>query len=94
MGFPRKAHPSTLPRLKAALISFSIALKGMIDSSGLRLYYTKRLRKYDAGMLYVGAAVDQSMMIPPKEKSWEFNGFCSEECTKEVCCLNFKPLIV
>ncbi|XP_068720678.1 DBH-like monooxygenase protein 1, partial [Montipora capricornis] len=57
--------------------------EGMIDSSGLRLYYTKRLRKYDAGMLYVGAAVDQSMMIPPKEKSWEFNGFCSEECTKE-----------
>ncbi|XP_068702591.1 DBH-like monooxygenase protein 1 [Montipora foliosa] len=57
--------------------------EGMIDSSGLRLYYTKRLRKYDAGMLYVGAAVDRSMMIPPKEKSWEFNGFCSEECTKE-----------
>ena len=63
----------------------------MIDSSGLRFYYTKHLRKYDAGVLQVGAFVDYSLMIPPKETSWEINGFCSEECTREVC--SFKKLL-
>ena len=61
----------------------------MIDSSGLRFYYTKQLRKYDAGVLHVGAFVDYRLMIPPKETNWEINGFCSEECTREVCRLKY-----
>ena len=63
----------------------------MIDSSGLRFYYTKHLREYDAGVLQVGAFVDYRLMIPPNETSWEINGFCSEECTREVC--SFKKLL-
>ena len=66
----------------------------MIDSSGLRFYYTKQLRKYDAGVLHVGAFVDYRLMIPPKETNWEINGFCSEECTREVCNLLKKLLVV
>ena len=66
----------------------------MIDSSGLRFYYTKQLRKYDAGLLQVGAFADSALMIPPNETNWEINGFCSEECTRKVCslknCLQFK----
>ena len=61
----------------------------MIDSSGLRFYYTKRLRKYDAGVLVVGAFVDDRLTIPPKETNWEINGFCSEDCTREVCPLKY-----
>ena len=66
----------------------------MIDSSGLRFYYTKQLRKYDAGVLQVGASATMRLVIPPNETNWEINGFCSEECTREVCslknCLQFK----
>ena len=57
----------------------------MIDSSGLRFHYTKQLRKYDAGVLHVGASVSGSMVIPPRQTDWEINGFCSAECTREVC---------
>ena len=80
--------------MQSLLFTVSFALLGMIDSSGLRFYYTKQLRKYDAGVLQVGAFVDDTLMIPPKETNWEINGFCNEECTREVCslknCLQFK----
>ncbi|XP_015758353.1 PREDICTED: DBH-like monooxygenase protein 1 isoform X1 [Acropora digitifera] len=65
--------------------------QGMIDSSGLRFYYTKQLRKYDAGVLFVGAFVDYRLTIPPKETNWQINGFCSEECTREGFKNSFLP---
>lgn len=58
-------------------------VEGMIDSSGLRFYYTKQLRKYDAGVFQIGAAVSSSMTIPPGQEDWETSGFCSADCTKE-----------
>ena len=67
----------------------SFFFSGMIDSSGLRFYYTKQLRKYDAGVLFVGAFVDYRLTIPPKETNWQINGFCSEECTRKVCRLKY-----
>ena len=80
--------------MQSLLFTVSFAFLGMIDSSGLRFYYTKQLREYDAGVLQVGAFIDNTLMIPPKETNWEINGFCSEECTREVCslknCLQFK----
>ena len=70
---------------------FLLLLKGIIDSSGFRFYYTKQLRKYDAGLLLVGAGTDQALMIPPRVKNWEINGFCSSNCTRQVCCLTLSP---
>jgi len=61
----------------------------MIDSSGMRFYYTKQLRKYEAGMLFIGAAVTTSLMIPPNQVDWETTGFCSADCTREVCVNTF-----
>ena len=66
----------------------------MIDSSGLRFYYTKQVRKYDAGVIMVGADVSTSLIIPPKQTDWEINGYCSAECTKKVCFTSFGYLIV
>ncbi|XP_020615016.1 DBH-like monooxygenase protein 1 isoform X2 [Orbicella faveolata] len=57
--------------------------QGITDSSGLRFYHTKQLRKYDAGVLTVGAMVLDFMIIPPRQKSWETTGVCSKECTQE-----------
>ena len=56
----------------------------MIDSSGLRFHYTKQLRKYESGILMVGANVNWAMVIPPRQKDWEINGFCSPDCTQKV----------
>ncbi|KAL9960045.1 hypothetical protein ACROYT_G033442 [Oculina patagonica] len=57
--------------------------EGMIDSSGLRFFYTKQLRKYDAGVLQVGAGVNSAMLIPPKQTDWQIDGYCTKECTRE-----------
>ncbi|XP_073252711.1 DBH-like monooxygenase protein 1 [Porites lutea] len=58
-------------------------LKGMIDSSGLRFHYTKQLRKYESGVLRVGANVNWAVVIPPRQKDWEIKGFCSPDCTQK-----------
>ncbi|KAL9960044.1 hypothetical protein ACROYT_G033439 [Oculina patagonica] len=57
--------------------------KGITDSSGLRFYHTKQLRKYDAGVITVGSMVVDFMLIPPRQKSWESTGVCTKECTQE-----------
>lgn len=55
----------------------------ILDSSGLRFHYTSQLRKYQAGLLTVGWVVTQRMIIPPHQESWETEGYCVEDCTKE-----------
>lgn len=57
---------------------------GLIDSSGLRFHYTKQLRKYESGVLLVGADVNRAMLIPPRQKNWKINSFCSSDCTQKV----------
>ena len=32
----------------------------------------------------VGANVNWAMVIPPRQKDWEINGFCSPDCTQKV----------
>ena len=32
----------------------------------------------------VGEGVSRSMIIPPKQNAWQSDGFCLEECLKEV----------
>ena len=55
-----------------------------MDSSGLRIYHTKQLREYDAGVIEVGAGVDGNMLIPPRQKDFQINGFCTEDCSMKV----------
>ena len=57
---------------------------GVIDSSGMRIYHTKQLREYDAGVLHVGASVDYYMAIPPRQRDWQTNGFCTKDCLMKV----------
>ncbi|XP_073788581.1 DBH-like monooxygenase protein 2 homolog isoform X1 [Danio rerio] len=49
---------------------------GRVDSSGLRFYYTSKLRQHDAGILMTGLAVIPSYAIPPKAKSFLTYGMC------------------
>ncbi|XP_059622696.1 MOXD1 homolog 2 [Phlebotomus argentipes] len=54
----------------------------MVDNSGLRLYYTQALRKFDAGVLSVGIDPNWRHIIPPGQERVISEGHCIEECTR------------
>uniref|UniRef100_A0A3B5L8J8 Monooxygenase, DBH-like 1, like n=1 Tax=Xiphophorus couchianus TaxID=32473 RepID=A0A3B5L8J8_9TELE len=53
--------------------------EGIIDSSGLRLYYTDKLRQHDVGILTTGVFPVSHMMydIPPKAAEFHSYGICN-----------------
>merc|ERR1719229_17329 len=55
---------------------------GYIDSSGIRIWHTPTLRKYDAGLLTFGAEVNPyGQFIPPGIDYTMNSGFCTADCT-------------
>lgn len=57
---------------------------GIVDSSGLRLFYTPRLRSYDAGVIETGVWVSLYHMLPPGMQDYVTEGHCMQECLQEV----------
>nr|XP_022905446.1 dopamine beta-hydroxylase [Onthophagus taurus] len=55
--------------------------KGIIDSSGIRFYYSPKLRRYDAGIIELGLEYTDKMAIPPHLNSFALTGYCVSECT-------------
>ncbi|XP_069462783.1 DBH-like monooxygenase protein 1 [Ambystoma mexicanum] len=58
--------------------------EGLMDSSGLQLFYTPHLRRYDAGVLETGVWVSLHHMIPPGMPSFLSEGHCTRECLEEA----------
>ncbi|XP_050717468.1 DBH-like monooxygenase protein 1 isoform X2 [Eriocheir sinensis] len=58
-------------------------MEGVVDDSGLRLLYTKKLRQYDAGVLSVGHVVQKGLVIPPGQ-AWRTIGHCGSPCLEAV----------
>ena len=58
--------------------------KGVVDSSGLRLYLTPNVREFDAGALPLGLAAAYQNAIPPGVESFLEAGRCPGECTEKV----------
>jgi dopamine beta-monooxygenase len=56
--------------------------KGIIDRSGIRIYYTSKLREYAAGIMEVGLEYNPKNSIPPKVESFRISGYCASECTQ------------
>lgn len=56
----------------------------MVDSSGVRLYITREVRKYDAGVIELGLEYTDKMAIPPNQPDFTLSGFCIAECTAVV----------
>ncbi|XP_069106063.1 DBH-like monooxygenase protein 1 homolog [Argopecten irradians] len=52
----------------------------IVDSSGIIISYTSQLRQHDAGMIYAGADVYPTQIIPPYEKAFVTKSYCPEEC--------------
>jgi len=58
--------------------------KGIVDSSGFRLFTTKSLRKYDADNYVMGSAEDFRIILPPRQQEIVVVGHCSPECHEDV----------
>ncbi|NXA34878.1 DOPO hydroxylase, partial [Eudromia elegans] len=59
-----------------------LVFKGRRDSSGIRLYYTATLRRYDAGILELGLVYTPVMAVPPGEAEFRLSGYCTDKCTR------------
>uniref|UniRef100_A0A8C4UEV0 Dopamine beta-hydroxylase n=1 Tax=Falco tinnunculus TaxID=100819 RepID=A0A8C4UEV0_FALTI len=59
-----------------------MVFKGRHDSSGIRLYYTATLRRYDAAIMELGLVYTPVMAIPPGEDAFILTGYCTDKCTQ------------
>ncbi|XP_017266055.1 dopamine beta-hydroxylase [Kryptolebias marmoratus] len=59
-----------------------LLISGRRDSSGIRLYYTPSLRRYNAGIMELGLVYTPVMAIPPKQHTFYLTGYCTSKCTK------------
>ncbi|XP_063791912.1 dopamine beta-hydroxylase isoform X1 [Pseudophryne corroboree] len=59
-----------------------LELKGLRDSSGIRLHYTPSLRLFDAGIMELGLVYTPVMAIPPRQKDFVLTGYCTDKCTQ------------
>lgn len=91
MGIPGQicSHPNTGFRLgRDSVQSLSLQIHwdnanlapGMTDSSGVRVYYTSRLRQHDASNIQVG---QNDLQIPPGVAGFAQSGSCSSNCTQK-----------
>ena len=53
----------------------------LVDSSGIRIFYTNVVRPTDTGMLLVGSEVNFLHFVPPGQPLFTSVGQCSAECT-------------
>ncbi|XP_028171043.1 MOXD1 homolog 1-like [Ostrinia furnacalis] len=60
------------------------ALHEVLDSSGIRVYYTPVIREHDAALLGAGIGVSALHVIPPKQRQYRTVGICSPECTEST----------
>ncbi|XP_062559085.1 MOXD1 homolog 2-like [Armigeres subalbatus] len=58
--------------------------KLMVDSSGIKIYYTSSVRSYDAGVLSVGMDPNWRHIIPPGQEHVLSEGHCVGECTRKA----------
>ncbi|XP_051952101.1 DBH-like monooxygenase protein 2 homolog [Xyrauchen texanus] len=59
-------------------------MAGRVDNSGLRFYYTSKLRQHDAAVLMTGLGVFPGYAIPPKAKSFLTYGLCDTAYISKV----------
>ncbi|XP_035279504.1 DBH-like monooxygenase protein 1 homolog [Anguilla anguilla] len=57
--------------------------QGVMDNSGLRLFYSPELRRYDAGVIETGVWVSLYHMLPPGLHEYMSEGHCTQECLQE-----------
>ncbi len=90
VGFPIGDEESNIYLLLNIHYDNPELIEGRVDSSGLKFFYTKTLRKYEAFTMSVGSAMDRRMFIPPNQSQFHISGHCNTKCFENVCkFLNF-----
>ncbi|XP_070572376.1 DBH-like monooxygenase protein 1 homolog [Ptychodera flava] len=59
------------------------SLDNIYDSSGIRIYYTPRLREYDASVLNIGQDTSSRQIIPPGAEDYRNYGYCLGGITQQ-----------
>ncbi|TRY74120.1 hypothetical protein DNTS_026669 [Danionella cerebrum] len=59
-----------------------LLISGRRDSSGIRLWFSPSLRRFDAGIMELGLVYTPIMAIPPNQRSFHLSGYCTEKCTQ------------
>ncbi|XP_023242130.1 DBH-like monooxygenase protein 1 homolog [Centruroides sculpturatus] len=57
--------------------------RGIVDSSGLRISYTPKLRQYDGSMLTVGSLWYPCVFVPPNQKEFIISGHGHPSCLRQ-----------
>ena len=59
--------------------------RDIVDRSGLKVYYTDKLRPTDSGVLTFASMINEANfvtnVIPPKQAAFLQSSFCTEHCT-------------
>ncbi len=58
--------------------------QNVLDNSGLQLFYTDKLREFDASILAFGEMYKMTHVIPPGQKAFPTLSRCAVECTQRV----------
>ena len=68
----------------------------IIDSSGMRIKLTSKLRQHDVGGLGIAHETSTRQVIPPQEKAFVTRAYCTQQCTTNVrfpvCVANYKSV--
>ena len=67
-----------------SVIATSLECAGIVDSSGLRFFYTTEEPEQRAGIIMMGHDVTRHMLIPPRTQNFTITGICSIDCTNTV----------
>ena len=65
-------------------VAVSNCATGVVDSSGIRFYYTDQAQAQNVGDLGFGHSVNGHMIIPPRVERYTVTGYCSQKCTNAV----------
>ena len=69
---------------KEAARTSTLLFAGVVDSSGMRFFYTTEAPQQLASALSLGHHVVPSMLIPPGQKNFTISAVCSADCTSGV----------
>jgi hypothetical protein len=61
-----------------------VFLFAVTDNSGIRIFYTDKLREHDGAGLYLGYGHTPFLMIPPKQENFTSYAICDPQCFQNV----------
>ena len=76
-------QPTTSIMLEVATY-LNLLIADLVDSSGVRYFYTDEPPEIRAGIFPVGSAVIGHMLIPPNVERYTVTAYCSMNCTEAV----------